>query len=100
MSIEQQVIDHEAKEAAKAEVKAVEAASSAAWDAYMVASNAERAAEDAWSAEIKAGVVNNGPAEKAYFKANKAADAALTAYDKACEKSLRIGMQAREKWGI
>ena len=74
--------EQEAKAAAKAKHEKDVADSNAAWDAYMVASNAERAAEDAWSAEIKAGVVNNGPAEKAYFKANKKADAALRAYNK------------------
>lgn len=100
MNIAEQIAEHEAKEAARVEVRAARAASVAAWDAYMVASNAERAAEDAWDAEIKAGIVVNGPAEKAYFKANKAADKALDAYSKASNKSLRIGMQAREKWGI
>lgn len=82
--IAQALANIEAKAAAKAKHDKDVADSNAAWDAYMVASNAERAAEDAWAAEIKAGVLNNGPAEKAYFKANKAADRALRAYNKAC----------------
>jgi hypothetical protein len=98
--IAQAMAEIKAKEDAKVAVKAAQDESSAVWDAYMVASNAERAAEDAWSAEIKAGVLANGPAEKAYFAANKKADAALRAYDKASEKSIRIGAEARDKWGI